>query len=241
MNAMYLKNRYSSFFGIAVIVASTLLPRSSEARGLRISHNLNDTPRGIVAWGANSEQLDPLLENKDNLPQVGRDLFPSDLIQAIESDQELKELARAPASFEKENRSNFEERKKSKKTSKRYERMPASISEGLELRVHYESQISVFWVLKRQNRYELSFANNGGSRASLNLPKEAFYEYTSSARRLQKKGARLQTSKCKNQKIELRLISGGFKQKPFGSCLNEKGPVGDTLRYMGNSLSLFLK
>jgi len=50
----------------------------------------------------------------------------------------------------------------------------ASISEGFEFKIRVKQQVSAVWVLKRDDHYDLIFANNAGSRVNLSLRPNSF-------------------------------------------------------------------
>lgn len=117
-------------------------------------------------------------------------------------------------------------------------RWPAGASEGFEFRVRHKAQLSSMWVMKRQDRYDVVYATNGGSRVNLTIPPDQFYALTTAASELRSTAST--TEKCRDSFVQVHVVSSG-SGRAVASCLEAKGKDADKLRMLGAALSNFVR
>lgn len=117
-------------------------------------------------------------------------------------------------------------------------RWPQGASEGFEFRVRHKAQVSSMWVMKRQDRFDVVYATNGGSRVNLTIPADQFYALSSAASEL--RSTTNTTEKCRDSFVQVNVVAanGG---RAIASCLEAKGKDADKLRVFGATLSSFVR
>ena len=121
----------------------------------------------------------------------------------------------------------------------RRSRLPASIQNGFELRVRYNNLVSMFWVVKREDKYDLMYANSAGSKSSVGLTPDVFKRFHDAARDL--KPIEGDLSKCQDASMQLHVVEVGKAEKTLTSCVNAKTKSAEALRGFGNTLSSMIQ
>jgi hypothetical protein len=121
----------------------------------------------------------------------------------------------------------------------RRSRLPASIQDGFELRVRYNNLVSMFWVVKREDKYDLMYANSAGSKSSVGLSSDAFKRFHDAAREV--KAIEGDLSKCQDASMQLHVIEVGKSEKSVTSCINAKTKPAEALRAFSNTLSSMIQ
>ena len=114
----------------------------------------------------------------------------------------------------------------------------ASSSDGFEFKIRVKQQVSAVWVLKRDDHYDLIFANNTGSRVNMALPAEQFYALKNAATDLRAPASDM--AKCKDSFIQLELVEKST-HKLVSTCLNTKSKAADELRLFGSTLTAYVR
>jgi hypothetical protein len=125
---------------------------------------------------------------------------------------------------------------KSKTTSPdRRSRLPASVKVGFELRVKHENLVSMFWVAKRDDRYDLLYANSSGSRVNVGLTPEGFTKLHELASGI--KSAHTNVKNCPNSIMQIHVLDAGRKERTVTSCVTSKSRSAEELRVLGATLA----
>lgn len=114
----------------------------------------------------------------------------------------------------------------------------ASTSDGFEFKIRVKQQLSAVWVLKRDDRYDLIFANNAGSRVNLALPAEQFYALKNAATDLRAPASDI--AKCKDSFVQLEMVEKSTRRL-VSTCLNTKSKAADELRLFGATLTSYVR
>ncbi len=116
--------------------------------------------------------------------------------------------------------------------------IPTDVVNGLEFRVRFKQNNEVmnemFWVVERNHRYDLIYANSAHSKSTHSLSAMAFREYHLAA--LNFKAFEGSLVKCKDSSMQLHVLSAGKPERTVTMCLNSKGKVADNLRNLGTFL-----
>ena len=116
--------------------------------------------------------------------------------------------------------------------------IPADVSNGLEFRVRFKQQNEVmnemFWVVERNHRYDLIYANSAHSKSTHSLSAIQFRDYHLAALKFNSFEGSL--SKCKDASMQLHVLSAKKPERSVTMCLNTKGKVADNLRLLGTGL-----
>jgi hypothetical protein len=118
-------------------------------------------------------------------------------------------------------------------------RLPASVSDGFEMRVKLGAQVSTFWVIKRGDHHDLLFANNSGSKLSIGLSYENFNYLQSVAHDIP--GIKTETTRCPASIVQMQVVEDGKAIRTVESCANTKGAAADRLRNLGGLLSNMIR
>ena len=113
-----------------------------------------------------------------------------------------------------------------------------STTDGFEFKIRIKQQVSAVWVMKRNDHYDLIFANNNGSRVNLTIPAEQFYALKNAATDLRAPASDL--SNCKDQFIQLEMVETNSR-KMVSTCLNTKSKPADELRRFGSALTAYVR
>ena len=114
----------------------------------------------------------------------------------------------------------------------------ATASEGFQYKIRIKQQLSSVWVLKRNEHYDLVFANSSGSRVNLSIPAEQFYELKNAAADLRAPAS--DTTKCKDNFVQIEVIEQKTL-KSIEACLSSKGPQAEKIRQFGSALSALVR
>ncbi len=114
----------------------------------------------------------------------------------------------------------------------------ATTSDGFEFKIRVKQQVSAVWVFKHDDRYDLIFANNAGSRVNLALPAEQFYALKNAAADLRSPAS--DTSACQDSFIQLEMVEKS-SHKIVSTCLNSKSKAADQLRLFGSTLTAYVR
>ncbi len=122
---------------------------------------------------------------------------------------------------------------------------PHDVSEGFVLKVVYKKEtqatakpavVSVaYWVVKRDDHFDMLYANSRQSQGSFSLSAEIFLKLQGFIQEL--KPTTLNVSRCQQSNIRLDALVGGKIVKTVVSCISDKGSDADHLRGLANSLS----
>lgn len=121
----------------------------------------------------------------------------------------------------------------------RRSRLPASVANGFELRVQYNKLTSMFWVVEREQRYDLVFANSAGSKASLGLAPETFKALHRVAYGFTPLESNLKS--CPEASMQLHVVARGSPERTVTMCVNSKGTAADQLRGLSQSLAAMIR
>lgn len=116
---------------------------------------------------------------------------------------------------------------------------PSTASDGFEFRVRNKSQLSSMWVMKREGRYDVVFATNGGSRVNVTIPPDQFYALTNAASEIRSPAS--DTGKCRDSFVQVNVVSSGNHGRAVASCLSAKGKDAEKLRMLGAALSGYVR
>jgi hypothetical protein len=124
------------------------------------------------------------------------------------------------------------------KTTQRRSTLPDDIVNGLEFRVRFKQQNEVmnemFWVVERNHRYDLIYANSAHSKSTHSLSSMQFRDYYQVARNFKAYEGSL--TKCKDASMQLHVLAVNKPERSVTMCLNSKGKVADNLRLLGTLL-----
>ncbi len=115
----------------------------------------------------------------------------------------------------------------------------AATSEGFQYKIRIKKQLSSVWVLKRNDRYDLIFATNAGSRVNLTLPAEQFYALKNAASDL-RAPASTDMKKCKDNYVQVEIVEDKAL-KSIEACLSARGAQAEQLRQFGSALSALVR
>ena len=113
-----------------------------------------------------------------------------------------------------------------------------STTDGFEYKIHIKKQVSVVWVMKRANSYDLVFANNNGSRVNMTIPAEQFYALKNFATDLRAPAS--DVGKCKDNFIQLEMVDQ-MSSKKIATCLSTKSKQAEKLREFGSALTAYIR
>jgi hypothetical protein len=139
---------------------------------------------------------------------------------------------RGPASVRK---SASNQPKKKGSNPDRRSRLPASVKVGFELRVKHENLVSMFWVAKREDRYDLLYANSSGSRVNVGLTPENFGKLHDLASGI--KSAHTNVKNCPNSIMQIHVLDSGRKERTITACVTSKSKSAEELRVLGATLA----
>jgi hypothetical protein len=114
----------------------------------------------------------------------------------------------------------------------------ASTSDGFEYKVRMKQQVTAVWVLKRDDHFDLIFANNNGSRVNMTIPAEQFYALKNAASDLRSPAS--DTSSCKDSFMQLEMVEKNTR-KMVTTCLSTKSKQADELRMFGSTLTAIVR
>ncbi len=171
-------------------------------------------------------------------PSKGERGLPQDLRDQDRAFQIIGDEQREPASVKTVPNTVAKSKAPTAPTTKVAQHWSASTTDGFEFKVRMKKQISAVWVMKRNDRYDLIFANNSGSRLNLSIPAEQFYALKNAATDLRAPASDL--SKCKDQFIQLEIIQKDLRTK-VSTCLNTNSKQADQLRQFGSNLTAYVR
>lgn len=117
--------------------------------------------------------------------------------------------------------------------------LPPDVSEGFMIKVLYQNTSTMFWVVKRIDKFDLLYANTHGSQGSIGLSPELFHRLEGIVATF--KATTLNVSKCKTSNIRLDTIVAGKPSKSVVTCVGQKGTEPEKLRGLTNSLSSLIQ
>jgi hypothetical protein len=189
-----------------------------------------------VSFAAHGEEeLDVLFTTPGQALRTPASATPEDLVK----DFSVIGPERSPASLKAKSSGKV---MKVAKVINRRSRLPASVSDGFELRVQFNKLTTTFWVVKRDVHYDLLFANSSGSRASVGLSQEDFARIYGIADNFKAKEYDIQ--KCKDSSIQLHVLSSkptAPPEKTITMCVNAKTKEADALRNLSQALALAVR
>lgn len=207
---MKMKSNFSRLSIVTVIFASTL-----------------SLPMAFAEDDASS--LHVLYRNPDEKLRAPASSLPEDLAASFT----VAAPEREPAAVKKKNT------KAPKSALKRRSRLPATIANGIELRVQYNKLNSMFWLVERGSTYDLVYANSAGSKASLGLSSDDFKAMHRLALGFQPYEGDL--SKCKESTMQMHVVTAGQAERTVTMCVNTKGPMAEKLRGLSQSLAALVR
>ena len=149
---------------------------------------------------------------------------------ALPADFTVLEPERAPAS---------EKKKPKPKTSNRRSKIPASVSDGFELRVRYNGLTSLFWVVRRDEKFELVYANSSQSRSTLTLSADVFRQLHGAAGDLHPLENNL--TKCKDSSMQIHVLNAGRPERTLTACVTDKSKDAESLRQLSQALAIMVR
>lgn len=121
----------------------------------------------------------------------------------------------------------------------RRSRLPKSIVNGFELRVHYNRVTSMFWVVERDKKFDLIYANSTGTKSLLGLSPESFKRLQETARSIQL--SEVNPASCKTGSMQLHSVSPQQPERSITACVESKTASAETLRNFSQSLAVLLR
>ena len=171
-------------------------------------------------------ELDPIFKSEPEKPTRGSRGISKELIAMVEAALRTDDSTRRPASIPK-----------AQKPSQKG--LASTLKEGFEYKVYQGKRVTAFWVLKRQDQFDLVFATNGGSRQTTDLKVEHFRTLIDQADSLRSPASSL--SQCKSNYVRLVVVSGGKEEREVSACLDSKAPSTESLKKLGNALASYVR
>jgi len=121
----------------------------------------------------------------------------------------------------------------------RRSKLPLDIINGFELRVQFKNLNSTFWVVERQGRYDMIYANSGGSQSSVSLSQPSFSQLQKIAGSF--KVFEENISKCKSASMQLHVVAAKQKERTVTLCANSKAPAAQQLLRFSDQLAMMVR
>lgn len=121
----------------------------------------------------------------------------------------------------------------------RRSKLPLDIINGFELRVQFKNLNSTFWVVERQGRYDMIYANSGGSQSSVSLSQPSFGQLQKIAGSF--KPFEENISKCKSASLQLHVVAAKQKERTVTLCANSKAPAAQQLLRFSDQLAMMVR
>lgn len=121
----------------------------------------------------------------------------------------------------------------------RRSRLPPSVVNGFELRVQFKNLNSMFWVVERNGRYDLVYANSSGSKSSLSLSRPSFNQLKKVAGGLRPVEENI--SKCKNASLQLHIVEPKLKERTVTTCHDSKSATAKQLLNFSGQLAALVR
>lgn len=117
--------------------------------------------------------------------------------------------------------------------------LPSGVSDGFEMRVRINKQISKFWVIKKGDDFNLLFINSSGSRAAVGLTEDHFKQLHTHVRGIASVSANIK--KCPEARMQMRVVTNNKQEKAMQACIEGKDKSSTSMRMIGNLLSSFVR
>lgn len=114
----------------------------------------------------------------------------------------------------------------------------AQTHEGFEFKIRQKNSVQAVWVMKRDDHFDVIFANNTGSRVNLTIPAQQFYALKNAAADMRAPASDM--SKCKDNFMQLEMVDVNT-HKLVATCMMTKGKDADLLRQFGAALTQMVR